>query len=117
MVDKIREFFKPIDEIQMSEIAVAVVLAFLINIVLSVFSLNGVGITLAALAILADGVIALFGKNFGRIFSKVWAYLLIILISAGLAYYTSVTSNFVFIALLAFSFTEIVGTIRKTLKI
>ena len=117
MIEKIKMWFKPLDEIKLSEVAFAVALAFAINLGLGFLGLSTIGILVAALAVVADVIIAALTKDFKRIISKALAYLFVVLTAAGVASFGLVTGNFTFIAILVFSFTEIVGTIRKTLKI
>ena len=108
---------KALDSVKMSEIGFVILAAFAINLVLSFFGLASVGQSLAIIAIVADALFALYNQSYKRLASKGLAYLLIVLASAGVAKYTGMTDNFVFIGLFVFSAAEIIGSIRKILKI
>ena len=107
MVEKLKIFLEPLDKVKLSQIAFAIILSLIVGKVLGTF-----GIIVAIAAILLDLVAATLNKDFGRILSKLLAYTSIFLIGGGLSKYLTFNADFSFIAIVVFSFTEIIGSLN-----
>lgn len=111
MLDKLKDFLKPLDKIQLSQIAFAIILSVIVG---KVF--GAIGILAAISAIVVDVIVAISNKDSKRILSKALAYGAIFLIAGGLSKYLSVNANFSFIAIVIFSLTEIVASVREIIS-
>ena len=108
MIKKIKDFLKPFDEINLSQIIFALLIGLVVGSVLGKF-----GTVLAIVAVVADVIVALINKDYGRLLSKAVAYPIIFLLGGGLSKYIAFNANFSFIAIVAFSFTEIIGSLNE----
>ena len=116
MLDIIKGFLSPLDEVKLSQIALAVILGLLGTILGAVVGLSGLLTATAVVFILLDIIVALVDKDYKRLLSKGVGYLFVTLITVGAAQYLTLSANAVFVSIVAFSFTEIIGSVTSIFK-